>query len=38
MSADTAIRTRRTSMRSHRWFTPWLLLGPAVVWVLVFAL
>jgi len=25
-------------MRSHRWFTPWLLVGPAVVWVLVFSL
>ena len=25
-------------MRSHRWFTPWLLLAPAVVWVLVFSL
>lgn len=25
-------------MRSHRWFTPWLLLLPAVVWVLVFSI
>ncbi len=25
-------------MRSHRWFTPWLLVGPAVIWVLVFSL
>lgn len=25
-------------MRSHRWFTPWLLLAPAVTWVLVFSL
>jgi len=25
-------------MRSHRWFTPWLLLAPAVIWVLVFSL
>ncbi|MEU5154099.1 sugar ABC transporter permease [Glycomyces sp. NPDC021274] len=25
-------------MRSHRWFTPWLLAGPALVWVLVFSL
>lgn len=25
-------------MRSHRWFTPWLLLAPALIWVLVFAL
>ncbi|WP_029145892.1 carbohydrate ABC transporter permease [Microbacterium luticocti] len=25
-------------MRSHRWFTPWLLLAPAVLWVLVFSL
>lgn len=25
-------------MKSHRWFTPWLLLGPAVLWVLVFSL
>ncbi|WP_166847739.1 carbohydrate ABC transporter permease [Isoptericola sp. BMS4] len=25
-------------MRSHRWFTPWLLVAPAVVWVVVFAL
>lgn len=25
-------------MRSHRWFTPWLLIAPAVIWVLVFAL
>ncbi|MEU5870793.1 sugar ABC transporter permease [Glycomyces sp. NPDC047369] len=24
-------------MRSHKWFTPWLLIGPAVVWVLVFS-
>ena len=25
-------------MRSHRWFTPWLLVAPAVIWVLVFSL
>lgn len=25
-------------MRYHKWFTPWLLVGPAVVWVMVFAL
>lgn len=25
-------------MKSHRWYTPWLLLGPAVIWVLVFSL
>lgn len=25
-------------MKSHRWFTPWLLIGPAVLWVLVFSL
>ena len=25
-------------MRSHKWYTPWLLVAPAVVWVLVFAL
>lgn len=25
-------------MRSHKWFTPWLLLAPAVIWVLVFSL
>jgi multiple sugar transport system permease protein len=25
-------------MRSHSWFTPWLLLAPAVIWVLVFSL
>lgn len=25
-------------MRSHKWFTPWLLVAPAVIWVLVFAL
>ncbi|MEV7632521.1 sugar ABC transporter permease [Microbacterium sp. NPDC089318] len=25
-------------MKSHRWFTPWLLLAPAVIWVLVFSL
>ncbi len=25
-------------MRSHQWYTPWLLVAPAVVWVLVFAL
>ena len=38
MSTDTSIRSRRKSITSHRWFTPWLLLGPAVIWVLVFAL
>lgn len=25
-------------MKSHRWYTPWLLLAPAVIWVLVFSL
>ena len=25
-------------MKSHRWFTPWLLLAPGVIWVLVFSL
>lgn len=25
-------------MRSHRWFTPWLLVAPAVIWTLTFAL
>ena len=25
-------------MRSHKWFTPYLLVAPAVIWVLVFAL
>ncbi len=25
-------------MRSHKWFTPWLLVAPAVIWVVVFAL
>jgi putative chitobiose transport system permease protein len=25
-------------MTSHRWWTPWLLVAPAVIWVLVFAL
>lgn len=25
-------------MRSHRWFTPWMLLAPALIWVLVFSL
>ncbi|PJJ71542.1 multiple sugar transport system permease protein [Diaminobutyricimonas aerilata] len=25
-------------MRSHKWYTPWLLVAPAVVWVLVFGL
>lgn len=25
-------------MRSHKWFTPWLLVAPAVIWVLVFGL
>lgn len=25
-------------MKSHRWYTPWLLTAPAVIWVLVFAL
>lgn len=25
-------------MRSHKWFTPWLLVAPAVLWVLVFSL
>ncbi len=38
MSANTSIRSRTKTITSHRWFTPWLLLGPAVIWVLVFAL
>lgn len=25
-------------MRSHKWYTPWLLVAPAVIWVLVFGL
>ncbi|MFT3798353.1 carbohydrate ABC transporter permease [Microbacterium sp.] len=25
-------------MTSHKWYTPWLLVAPAVIWVLVFAL
>ncbi|MDU2984137.1 MAG: sugar ABC transporter permease, partial [Actinomyces sp.] len=25
-------------MRSYKWYVPWLLVGPAVVWVAVFAL
>lgn len=25
-------------MKSHRWYTPWLLLAPPVIWVLVFSL
>ncbi|WP_367113093.1 carbohydrate ABC transporter permease [uncultured Tessaracoccus sp.] len=25
-------------MRQHRWYTPWLLVAPAVLWTLVFAL
>ena len=25
-------------MRSHKWYTPWMLVAPAVIWVLVFAL
>ncbi|QOR69906.1 sugar ABC transporter permease [Ruania alkalisoli] len=25
-------------MRSERWYTPWLLIGPAVIWVLVFSI
>ena len=25
-------------MRSHRWYTPWLLVAPAVIWTVVFAL
>jgi multiple sugar transport system permease protein len=25
-------------MRANRWFTPWLLLGPAIIWVLVFSI
>ena len=25
-------------MRSHKWYTPWLLVAPAVTWVLVFGL
>ena len=25
-------------MRSHRWFTPWVLVAPAVIWTVVFAL
>ena len=29
---------KRGPIRSHRWFTPWLLVGPAVLWVLVFSL
>lgn len=38
MAADTGIRRRMSGITSHRWFTPWLLLAPAVIWVLVFAL
>lgn len=25
-------------MRAHRWYTPWLLVAPAVIWTVVFAL
>ena len=25
-------------MKSHKWFTPWLLAAPAVIWVLVFGI
>jgi multiple sugar transport system permease protein len=25
-------------MRSHRWYTPWLLVAPAIIWTVVFAL
>ena len=25
-------------MKSHKWFTPWLLVAPGVIWVLVFGL
>lgn len=25
-------------MRSHKWYTPWLLVAPAIIWVLVFSL
>lgn len=25
-------------MKSHKWFTPWLLVAPAVIWVLVFGI
>ncbi|PJI52469.1 ABC transporter permease, partial [Methylobacterium radiotolerans] len=32
MRADTGTRQRRSTMRSHKWFTPWLLLAPAVIW------
>ena len=38
MAADTGTRKRSSGITSHRWFTPWLLLAPAVIWVLVFAL
>lgn len=24
--------------RAHRWYTPWLLIAPALIWLLVFSL
>ncbi|MEZ5086440.1 MAG: sugar ABC transporter permease [Tessaracoccus sp.] len=30
--------SKRGTLRSHRWFTPWLLVGPALIWVLVFGI
>lgn len=37
-NANTSTRKRRSMPRSNKWFTPWLLIAPAVIWVLVFAL
>ena len=25
-------------MKAHKWFTPWVLVAPAVIWVLVFGI
>lgn len=37
--ADLAIPEQRSpQLKSHRWFTPWLLAAPAVIWTVVFAL
>ncbi|WP_341481670.1 sugar ABC transporter permease [Arthrobacter gengyunqii] len=35
---NTSTSKKAGSMKSHRWFTPWLLLAPPVIWVLVFSL
>ncbi|MGO4681472.1 carbohydrate ABC transporter permease [Microbacterium sp. 2MCAF23] len=37
-ASGAGLRRRSGPVQSHRWYTPWLLIGPAVIWVAVFAL